>query len=82
MAPDPRFDPRQPEPAVRVYQLDHIAALYPGPIPIFRVSSRGRFDRWDAPSRTWVHATDPGLRDFYSRAIENGDAREVPDPSR
>lgn len=43
----------------------------PNPDGYFRVSSVGRYDRWDG--RSWIHVTAPAARDYYSRAIENGD---------
>jgi len=40
----------------------------------FRVRSGGYFDRYDAPTKTWTETDDKRLRDYYSRAIENGEA--------
>lgn len=39
----------------------------------FRVASGGVYHRWDAKTHAWVHVTTEAARDFYSRAIENGD---------
>ena len=58
-----------PDPA-RYYLIDTIPSA-----PLhFRVSDGGRYDRWDAPAKAWVHVTSPDARDYLSRAIESGDA--------
>jgi hypothetical protein len=61
----------------------------PGPIPtryyqlfpdkpngtkFFRVASGGVFHLWDPNTREWVHVTSQPAREWFSRAIENGDA--------
>lgn len=57
----------------RYYLIDTIPAK-----PVyFRVSDGGRYDRWDAPAKAWVHVSSPDARDYFSRAIENGDAWPV-----
>lgn len=40
----------------------------------FRVSDRGRYERLDPRSGSWIHVTDPVARAGLSRAIEGGDA--------
>ena len=41
---------------------------------VFRIEGGGVYSRWDPASRTWVHVTSRWARDFYSRAVERGDA--------
>lgn len=43
------------------------------PDTYFRILSGGVYETWDRHTKTWQHVTSPILRDFYSRAIENGD---------
>jgi hypothetical protein len=43
------------------------------PDSYFRVMSGGRYERWDSVAKVRVHVTSPAARDYYSRAIENGD---------
>ena len=61
-----------PDRPPRYYSLD---APTPGdPDSYFRVMSGGRYERWDAPTKAWVHVISAAAREYLSRAIENGDA--------
>ena len=56
----------------RYYQL--LQSKPDDPVYYFSVGSGGRYDRWDPATKTWVHVTSGPARDYYSRAIENGEA--------
>ena len=47
------------------------------PDVLIRVSSGGRYDRWDPKTRTWIHVVNPVARDGLSHAIEGGDAIRI-----
>jgi hypothetical protein len=56
----------------RYYALD---PAKPGDLDTyFRLSSGGRYDRWDGATKAWVHVASSAAREYLSRAIENGDA--------
>ena len=51
-----------------------LSGLKPGdPDTYFRLMTGGRYERWDPEAKAWLHVTSPAARDYYSRAIENGD---------
>lgn len=48
--------------------------LLDDPRPYFRVASGGVFSTWNPIAKSWDHVTKPAVRDYLSRAVENGDA--------
>ena len=55
-----------------------IPGLRPGDRDLyFRVSSTGRYEGWDAEAKNWYHVAAQGGRDYFSKAIEGGDAWPV-----